>query len=94
MYYISTLCPACSTGALGFRRCSDGKSIVLLCNECAAVWLQPNTITAESAIFPTGPDYEVAELGCTIASPRADWAVRKEIEAAGWKAFIAGDGNP
>jgi hypothetical protein len=93
MFYISTPCPACSAGAVGFRRCSDGRSIVLLCNECDAVWLQPHIVTLDSAIFPTAPDYAVAGLECSVAGPHAHWAGRDEIRAAGWEAFIAGEGG-
>jgi hypothetical protein len=93
MFYIGTPCPACFAGAVGFRRCSNEQSIVLMCNECDAVWLQPSEVTLESAFFPTAPEYAVPSLDCSLASPAADWAKRDEIKSVGWEGFIAGEGE-
>jgi hypothetical protein len=91
MLYTHKLCPACEVGPVGFWRCSDGKTLVLLCDECGAVYLSPDKITLEEAGFPSGPDYELPELGCALVSGKAGWATRAEVEAAGWSAAIAGE---
>ena len=93
MFYIENLCPACHSGAIGFLRCNDGISVVLMCNECDAVWVNPNLVTIESAIFPSGPDFVVDAIGCSIAGDFARWAVKEEVERFGWTHLIAGDGT-
>ena len=54
MFYVRTTCPACSAGAVGFRRCGDEQTIVLLCDECKRGGLEqsPDGISLETAIFP------------------------------------------
>jgi hypothetical protein len=93
MYYTDGSCPICSNGAIGFRKCSDGRTIVLMCDECNAVWLRPDAIKQEAAIYPSAPDYIVSAVGCSIASPNASWAELHDIKAAGWEKFVAGHGE-
>jgi hypothetical protein len=92
MYYVENPCPICHAGAVGFRRCSDGIAIVLMCTECDAVWLGPVVIASESAIFPTAPDYLVEGLSCSTGAGRAGWADLPEIERKGWAPNIFGEG--
>jgi hypothetical protein len=93
MFY-TKFCPFCGKyGAVGFWRCSDGKTIVLTCDECDATWLNPASVSAEFALFPASPDFIVDNLGCSLSGPKAGWAEREEIKAAGWDPFIAGEGG-
>lgn len=93
MFYVATQCPICCAGAIGFRKCSDGTTMVLMCNECDAVWKSPDRISADSAVFPAAPEFVVEETGCSVAAPGATWAEQQEIEAREWGAFIAGEGR-
>ena len=94
MFYASPLCPVCKGGAVGFRKCSDGKSVVLVCDECGAVWLHPGQITAETALYPSSPDFRIEALGCSIAaSSGSRWATLEEIRAAQLGAFVVGEGQ-
>jgi hypothetical protein len=90
MFYVSG-CPFCE-GAVGFRRCSDGKTLVLVCDERDAVWLRPDDINAKNAIFLKSPDFFIESLGCSIAKKYgARWATLEEIKAVGWEPFVAGE---
>jgi hypothetical protein len=92
MFYASPLCPVCKGGAVGFRKCSDGKTIVLTCDECNAVWFSVDKITEEAATYPSSPDFHIEALNCSIASAFGSrWAVLEEIKAAQLDRFIAGE---
>ena len=91
MFYIDKGCPACRAGLLGFLKCSDDQTIVLVCDECDAVWLNATDISVDAAVFPDSPDDVLAGLGCSIASPHARWATRDEIQRAGLESLIAGE---
>lgn len=92
MFYVKPYCPVCGQGMLGFRMCSDGRTIVLLCEECGAVFLRPDEITSETALHPSWPDYVIEGLGCSTAIyAGARWATRDEIRKAGFERFIAGE---
>src|ERR1700730_292949 len=98
MFHISTFCPFDSTasfpaGVVGFWRCSDGTTLVLMCDECNAVWLDPTSVTSESALFPSSPDFIVDSLGISLRAPKTGWAEREEITTAGWEGFIAGESH-
>jgi hypothetical protein len=65
----------------------------MMCDECNAVWLRPEAISLESAIFPAAPDYMVDGLNCSVASPHGGWAGLEEIKKAKLERFIAGEGK-
>jgi hypothetical protein len=50
MLIVRVGCPICINGLIGIRRCSDGKSLVLMCDECESVWLDPKHISAEESV--------------------------------------------
>ncbi|MAX39934.1 MAG: hypothetical protein CME33_25605 [Gimesia sp.] len=93
-YYIEELCPICRTGLIGFRMCSDNKTIALLCDECGSVWLNFEEISVESALFPESPEYYVEQLQSSLAlSTGAKWATKDEIDTAGFTNLIAGESD-
>lgn len=93
-YYIEELCPICRTGSIGFRKCSDNKTIAFVCDECDTVWPDPEDISVESALFPESPDYYVEQLQCSLASSTgARWATKEEIVFANLANLIAGEGG-
>jgi hypothetical protein len=91
MFHVEGICPFCHGGSVGFRRCSDGKTIVLMCDECEAVWLDPEHRTAGDALFPHSGSFEVPGLGVSIGGDRAGWATRAEVESAGWQEHVFRD---
>jgi hypothetical protein len=91
MFYVKGTCPLCDAGNVGFRRCSDGQTIVLMCDECDTVWLDPERRTAEDAVYAQSFSFEVPGLRVSIGGGRAGWATRAEVESAGWQEHVAGE---
>jgi hypothetical protein len=91
MLRVEAFCPICKWGAIGFRQCSDGKTIVLMCDECDAVWLDPQEIDSDHALFPAPPEFLVPTLECSVSVPLSHWATQKEITTRGWACYIAGE---
>ena len=94
MFHIEELCPICHVGPIGFLMCSDGKTLVLVCDECNAVWLDAHAVLAESAVFPSSPEYSVEQLHCSVASSAgARWATMEVIESANLSILVSGEGE-
>lgn len=91
MFFIKDSCPVCRTGTLGVRRCADGKSLVVMCDECETVWKSPALISTANALDAAPPNFEVAELNIAIAGGSAEWAGHEEISAKGWGAYVKGE---
>lgn len=91
MFFVHDACPICEHGAVGFLICTDTDDVILMCEECDSVWLDPITIIAEAAIFTESPDFVVPGVGCSLLGSR--WATRQEIEQRGWVNYIAGEGK-
>lgn len=93
MLYIAQVCPICGVGPIGFRMCSDTRTLVLLCYDCGTVWRDPATVDAAHALFAPPPSYTAAALRCSVAPP-SRWATRNEIARAGWLDAIGGEWQP
>ena len=93
MLYIKTSCPICTEGMVGFRRCSDNETIVLMCDECDTVWLRPQEVNASHALYPSPPEYLVPTLECSIKSPHSQWAEEEDVAEKGWSTYVAGEGK-
>jgi len=92
VFYYASFCPFCGPeGEVAFWRCGDGKTLVLMCEECNATWLHPISIAKETALDPCSPEFTVEGLGCSLAGPNAGFATREEIRSAGWEDFIVGE---
>ena len=92
MFYIEKSCPMCLYGSVAFRKCSNDKTIILLCEECESIWLTPEGVDASSALAASQPDYLVPALEeCSWALPLARWATMEEIIERGWGIHIAGE---
>jgi hypothetical protein len=92
MLYVEDNCASCNAGLLGFRRCGDGKTLVVMCDECDAVWLDPTDLTIEAARFPGIDSGEIPDLPFNIGGGAAGWVTRAEVERAGWQGYIKGEG--
>ena len=94
MFHIVELCPICHSGAVGFRICSDGKTLAMMCDECNAVWIDAHAVSAEYAVFPSSPEYSLEHLNCSVASSAgARWAMMEDIESANLSTLVAGEGQ-
>lgn len=93
MIFIETLCPICTTGTIGFRRCASGDQVVLMCDECDSVWRNPMRINAHEALYPQPPDFVVPALKCSVRPPLSIWATREDIIRHQWAQYIHGEGK-
>jgi hypothetical protein len=91
MLIVRVGCPICANGLIGIRRCSDGKSLVLMCDECESVWLDPQHISAEEAVDVQPPSFVVAQLGVSVAGVLAGWA--GDAEASPWRTYVRQSGS-
>jgi hypothetical protein len=71
-----------------FRRLPDGR-IFLACIECEDGWTEPEQVSSPS-LFPNYevPGDVVLRRGSDSPSRTKRWAIRKEIEAAGWASYL------
>lgn len=90
MFYVSDPCRICGNGLLGLYRCSDRRTIVVVCDECGTVWDVGNIAESDPIQFLNSPDPPLPEHGCSLGGPNAGWATASEIEAAGLNDIISG----
>jgi hypothetical protein len=82
-------CLCCHSGPVNLRLCSDGRTVVLVCDECGTTWLRPESAGTGDCIFPSSPDYEIEGSGCSIAAWKgARPATDDEARAAGWGDYL------
>lgn len=86
-------CEICGTGNLGLRICDDDQTIVVMCDECDALWSDPRRIDAASALYPKPPLFAVPGRIISVAHPRSRWASRAELEQAGLLGFVEVEGT-
>ena len=91
MFYVKGVCTYCEAGQVGFRRCSDGVTIVLMCDECDFVWLHPQSLDLKDAVFPDMNTSKVPGTNHSVGGGAAGWATRAEVERAGWQSYIDGE---
>jgi hypothetical protein len=77
-------CPVCQQGLCGIRVCEDeyGLRGLVICDECEAIWLDPNLGQPHlyvDPVAPVWPDYHHSLWG-----PYTHWASLAEIEQLGW----------
>jgi hypothetical protein len=88
MFYIVANCPVCLYGSIGFWRCEDGKTIILLCDECDSLWLGPQKINTESLLASTARDNFIPEVNCFLTGGQAGPATKEDIKKQGWLNYI------
>ena len=94
MLYIAKTCPICRTGNIGFHRCSDGATVILMCDECDSIWTSPDNVAAETMLDVSEPDYKVPGLDCTPWGSKGGWATLQDVDRVGWSSYVAGEGTP
>jgi len=81
MYYVG-FCRICGTGPLGLRECGRCESVVVLCDECDAVWTD--------ADFSARPQFaNEGELPCphceaSLIKKPSRWATKGKINDVAW----------
>lgn len=92
-YYAAWVCPVCHDAPVGFRKCSDEKSIVATCGKCDGVWLRPDAISGESSLRLSANHVikGLEGVNCSVGiSAGARWATLEEIGEAGLDHFVKG----
>ena len=90
MNYVG-FCPVCGTGPLGIRICGGQGDAVILCDECDAVWLEPQC--GELPFFPEQPDLPCPLCAGTLRHEPAHWASHEEVDRLGWQHAVIGEGE-
>jgi hypothetical protein len=92
MICVASVCPLCGEGSRGFRLCSDQRTLVVMCDECDAIWLDIRRLEAEQAVYPSAPTFKLPNRDCSVMAPQSRWATRAEVTAHGWQDHIAKEG--
>jgi len=90
MFYLPNECPICEQGSVGFFRCKS-KTMLLVCDECTAVWVDPTNIVLEMAHCFDETSFTLP--GSTTSLKGGEWATKDEIRKSGWASFVAGEGE-
>ena len=90
MYYLESNCNICLEGALGFLRCSDGKTVVIMCDQCSSVWLRPEAINGPPVALEP-PKFLLPDSPISTSGGASGWATLDEVRSAGMSAFAASD---
>ena len=92
MFRLRGYCPICGTGSVGFRRCSRSEAVVLMCDECESIWLDPEEIDRDHVHYVSAPGFAVEALqDCSVKAPESRWATESEIAQQGRAAHIDGE---
>ncbi|MCO8121967.1 hypothetical protein NHH03_09485 [Stieleria sp. TO1_6] len=85
-------CPVCGGGLCGVRLCTGDdpteaapQSGFVMCDECEAVWLEPDVTSEHLYVDPESPRCPICHGGLWSTSR---WAGRDEIESLGWSSLI------
>lgn len=84
-------CPNCGEGQVGYRLCANRETVVLLCDNCALVWMHPNKVDADHARDPLNPDFARQHPQVELRTSR--WANEKEIQGWGWGVYVVKPGD-
>lgn len=79
-------CPVCQAGEVGYRRCANRETVVLLCAECALVWMHPTQLSPERAEDPTLADFARRHPDVKLRPSR--WADAEDVRHFGWGAYL------
>lgn len=84
-FNVKSVCPLCDQGARGVFRCAgkDNYKLVILCDECQAVWPDIHSLGAQDAVFPVA-DGLILEFDCFIYNKDSAWATKDDIKRQGW----------
>lgn len=89
-HHVAT-CPICEDGLCGVRVYLDDESNVthglIVCDECEAIWLQPNVSGVHVYANSQSPLSPVSGQGLYDQS-LSRWANRDDVAALGWSAAV------
>lgn len=79
------MCDAWCNGGRGAVRplLVDGSSVVLLCDECSAVWLHPDDVNVVAPVSASASNWDLGP-GLSTTPWKVRWASLEEADEAGW----------
>ncbi|MEO1618578.1 MAG: hypothetical protein AAFV88_22200 [Planctomycetota bacterium] len=87
-----SLCPICEAGLCGIRIClgddpteANPNRGFVMCDECEAVWLEPDTTSQHVYVDPDTPRCPVCQGGLWQTSR---WASKDEVSELGWCSHV------
>ncbi|MEM9185857.1 MAG: hypothetical protein AAGB00_05105 [Planctomycetota bacterium] len=90
MHYAG-FCRLCETGPLGVRKCGGCQALLLLCDECDAVWTTADPTA--SPVTTDDPDLPCPHCRASLVGDDSSWANAAEIAGANWLADAVGAGT-
>jgi hypothetical protein len=87
VYYLGN-CRCCQQGLLGIRICCDDEIGLVVCDECEAIWLEPEC--TGDPLTPAQPDSRCPRCQRPIWQRPGHWASWAEVERLGWEGVIQG----
>jgi len=85
MYYVG-FCRICGTGPLGLRECGGCGAVVVLCDECDAVWLNCDSNAGFSAKphFANEDELPCPHCEASLVEAPSRWARKAKINNTSW----------
>ena len=90
MHYVG-FCRICGTGPLGVRACGACGDLVVLCDECGALWTHPRLEAPPTLALDE--DAPCPSCGASLWDAPAHWATSGEIAATAWLARAVAEGK-
>ena len=91
MLYLKGQCVCCQAGMLGIWRCDDGATLVLMCDECQAVWLDPAELSIDVVKYPDNRTFEIPGTDRKLGGGDSGWATRNDVARVGWSRYVRGE---
>ena len=76
-------CRICGTGPLGLRECGGCGEILVMCDECDAVWTDGN-FSAQPLLAGEAGALPCPYCGASLAEEPSRWAPKSKIEKVAW----------
>ena len=89
MFYVG-FCRLCGTGPLGLRRCGSCGKVVVLCDECDAIWMSSDL--SAKPYLAQGEELPCPECRGSLLRSPSRWATLADIEASSWLPLALEDG--
>ncbi len=81
-------CPVCVNGLCRVRTCRGGQQgethFYALCDECEALWLEPDTMTDFAFCDPESPVCPICQQ--SLYGPHARWSTPADLQGTEWAA--------
>lgn len=80
-------CPVCGAGLCGVRICqSDRPHGIIVCDECEAIWLQPDLASEHQ--YANAEDARCPVCQQPLWGSSARWANREDLQTLGWQDHV------